>query len=81
MKPIEFPLMNCKVSENQDEYITLPAFQDESYTISCWQFTWKERLRFLLTGKLWTLLMNFGGPVQPMSFDLECPLEVHKKES
>jgi hypothetical protein len=75
MKPIEFPLMNSKVAEDQEEYMTLPAFQDETYTISCWKLTWGERVRLILFGKLWVLALNFGKALQPIAFDTKCPLE------
>jgi hypothetical protein len=67
--------MTVNVAKDQEEYMALPAFQDDTYTISCWELTWGERIRLLLFGKLWVLMMNFGGPVQPIAFDTKCPLE------
>jgi hypothetical protein len=80
MKPIEFSLMTSKVAENQEEYMTLPAFQDDTYTISCWKLTWSERFRLFLGFPLWVLTMNFGKAVQPIAFDTKCPLETKEND-
>lgn len=71
MKPIKFPEQNITFAENQPEYLPLPAFRNDSpkgEVISCWQLSWKERLRILWTGKLWVSLLSFNKPLTPSFF-------------
>lgn len=41
----------------------LPVWTDKKHCVSCWQATWKERLFFLLTGRVW--LWVWSGHTQP----------------
>lgn len=71
MKPIKFPEANVTYAENQPEYIPLPAFKantSRGEVISCWKLSFRERLRILLTGKLWVSLMTFNKPLSPSFF-------------
>lgn len=71
MKPIKFPEVNCTYAENQPEYMPLPVFKDsgsEGACISCWELSFKERLRILFTGKLWVSLWTFHKPLTPSLF-------------
>ena len=71
MKPIKFKEQNCTFAENQPEYVPLPAFRadtKEGEVISCWQLSFRERLRILFTGKLWVMLMTFNKPLTPSLF-------------
>lgn len=71
MKPIKFKEQNITYAENQPEYLPLPAFKNESAqgeVISCWQLSWSERLRILITGKLWVSLLSFNKPLTPSFF-------------
>jgi len=67
MKPIEFPEQNCVYAENQkEEYLPLPAHKKiGGEVISCWSLTWRERLRVLVTGKMWWSVLTFNQPLQP----------------
>jgi len=69
MRPIDFQQANCVYAANQPEYLPLPALKDggpgEQVT-SCWRLTWRERIRLLLTGKLWLAVWTFGQPLQPI---------------
>ena len=75
MKPIEFKQANRRIAESQDEYLTLPAFVNETETISLWRLDWKERMRILFSGKLWLRQMNFGHALQPQLPTIEHPFE------
>ena len=75
MKPISFPEQTHLIAEEQDEYLTLPAFVDDTMTVSLWALSWKERLRVLLTGRLWLLQLNFGGALQPQLPQTEYPFQ------
>jgi hypothetical protein len=66
MKPVYFPEHNTVYAKDQPEYLPLPAYRDECGNVtSCWQMTWKERLRILFFGKVYFSVMTFGQPLQP----------------
>lgn len=66
MTPIEFTEQNVVFAKDQPEYLPLPAYRDEDGTvISCWKLSWKERLKILLTGKLWLSILTFNAQLQP----------------
>lgn len=69
MHPIEFPEHNAVFAKDQPPYKPLPVFKEESSRgelISCWQLSWRERLRILYTGKLWLAMLTFNKPPMPM---------------
>lgn len=71
MKPVKFKEQNVTFAENQPEYLSLPAFKNDSpmgEVISCWKGSFIDRLRFLITGKLWVSLCMFGKPLTPSFF-------------
>lgn len=68
MKPIKFKECNIEFAKNQPEYNNLPAFKDNSAlgkVITCWELSFKERLRVLFFGKVWLDLMTFNRPLIP----------------
>jgi len=74
MKPIEFPEQNCVYAKDQPEYLPLPVHKTEDGTvISCWALTWRERLRVLLTGKMWWSVLTFNHPLQPQLPQVDSP--------
>lgn len=73
MKPIDFPQSNRVFAKNQQEYKELPAFYEKGIVTSCWQLSWKERFKLLLTGKLWLSIMTFGKPLQPQRPSVHSP--------
>jgi len=75
MKPIHFPEVTTIFAENQPPYIPLPAFADGQQVISCWQLTWRERIRMLLSGKLWLAQLTFGRPLQPQLATVTSPFD------
>lgn len=79
MKPIEFKEQNCVVAKEQPEYLSLPAHKtDDGKVISCWKFTWWERLKVLWTGKMWFHVWTFNKPLQPQAPTLDYPFEKGK---
>lgn len=76
MKPTPFPEQNIVWAEDQPEYLPLPAYTDERYTVSCWALTWRERVQLLFTGRLWLLQLNYGRPLQPQRPSVESPFVV-----
>ena len=73
MEPVEFPQVNVRWAENQEEYLTLPSFVNEEESISCWRLTWGERLKLLLTGRLWLRQVNYRRALQPILPQVETP--------
>lgn len=74
MKPVSFPETNILFAKGQPQYLQLPAFRDyEGMVITCWQMTWKERIRALVTGRLWLSQLTFNTPLQPQRPSLERP--------
>jgi hypothetical protein len=69
MKPIKFPEQNVTFAENQPEYLPLPAHRVENdpkgQVIFCMQLTFKERIKLLMTGKVWVSLLTFNQPLTP----------------
>lgn len=71
MKPINFPEANIVFAKDQPEYLPLPAYKNKSdlgEVVSCWELTLIERLRLLITGKLWVSLLTFNKPLTPTFF-------------
>jgi hypothetical protein len=68
MKPIKFKEQNIIFAENQPEYQQLPAFKNnttQGEVISCWKLTIYERIKLLITGKLYVELLTFNKPLTP----------------
>ena len=76
MKPVEFPQHNIVIAKDQPPYMPLPACKvedPEGRVISCWKMTWCERLKTLMTGRIWITQMTFGQPLQPQRVDIDSP--------
>jgi hypothetical protein len=74
MKPVNFHQQNTVWGKDQwPQYLPLPAYSDERETVSCWQLTWCERLKILVTGRLWLRQLNFGRRLQPQSPCVDSP--------
>lgn len=67
MHPIEFEQQNLVIAKDQPEYLPLPAYVDHATgeVTSCWGLSWRERLRVLLSGRVYLTLLTFGRPLQP----------------
>jgi hypothetical protein len=73
VKPIDFPERNIVWAKDQAEYLPLPAFTNNTETISYWQLTWRERVKVLWRGRLWLRQMNFGEKLQPQAPTVDRP--------
>lgn len=64
MKPISFKEQNKVLKKPQDmtdeECGSLPVYNYEHQWISCWKGTWKDRLIFLFTGKVWLGVLSWN---------------------
>lgn len=69
MEPVKFPEQNftfTKPSSMTDEECeSLPCHRTDNYIISCWQMSWRERIRFFFTGKMWLWIV--GQRMPPVS--------------
>jgi len=67
MKPISFPeqtqVLKKPSSMTDEECTPLPVYNDGKNSISCWRGGFRDRLRFLFTGKMW--LWVISGSSQP----------------
>jgi hypothetical protein len=54
-----------------DDVADLPVYREPGYLISCWQMTWRERLRVLWTGRVW--LHVAGATHPPVVLGTEAP--------
>jgi len=76
MKPMKFPEVNCVYAEDQPEYLPLPAHRTPDGTVvSCWQLTWRERIKMLFTGCLWWTTLTCNLPLQPQSPSVDKPFK------
>lgn len=74
MKPIEFKEQNIVFAKDQPEYVQLPAHRvsdEKGEVIFCMQLSFAERLRLLITGKLWCSLLTFNKPLTPSFFSTQ----------
>jgi hypothetical protein len=56
----------------EDDCGNLPCFRSPlAPTVSCWQFSLRQRLRLLFTGKLWLMVLMQGHP--PVGLRVEKP--------
>lgn len=77
MKPTEFKEQNVVFAKDQPQYQPLPALRfdtPEGHVVSCWKLSFRERVKLLITGRMWVSLMTFNKPLTP-SF-----LSVNKKD-
>lgn len=76
MKPVMFPESNSVLgppegwSEDLPACGSLPIYTDGSVCASCWTMTLGERIKLLLTGRLW-VMVHSGHTQPPISFSIE----------
>ena len=74
MKLIEFPEQTTVYAKDQPQYLPLPCHKQEDGVIyCCWSVSFRERLKILLTGKVWHSIMTFNKPLQPQLLMTEKP--------
>ena len=68
MTPKQFKEANVTFAKDQPEYQPLPAFINDSpqgEVITCWNLSFRERLRVLFKGEIWLSLLSFNKPLTP----------------
>lgn len=76
MEPIEFPQQTAVFAKDQPEYLPLPAHRSgppEYAVTTCWRLSLVERLKLLVTGRIWWSQLTFGGPLQPQRPSVDMP--------
>lgn len=75
MELVEFPEQTFVIARDQPQYNPMPAHIDIAGVVTCqWKLSWKERLKIVLSGKIWHQIHTFGRPVQPQRLDVEKPV-------
>jgi hypothetical protein len=62
----------------QDTCGDLPVYRGENMAVSLWKFPWRQRWRFLFSGKMWIWVMMNGHP--PISLTTYTPFREDKKQ-
>lgn len=77
MKAIEFPEVNVRIAEKQEEYETLPVHVDMSdnrtKTTMCFELDEEERKQVAETGRIWVQMLTFGYSFHPISMSFLKP--------
>lgn len=69
MIPKKFKEANVTFAKDQPEYKPLPAFKAQSSqgeVITCWNLSFRERLRILFKGEIWLCLLTFNKQLTPI---------------
>ena len=77
MKAIEFPEVNVRIAEKQEEYETLPVHVDMSdnrtKTTMCFELNEEEFKQVAETGRIWVQMLTFGYSFHPISMSFLKP--------
>lgn len=77
MLPVKFPEQTRTLAEHQKEYLPLPVYHAADGTIvSCWRLSIWERLKLLVTGRIWVLQLTFHQPLQPQALQVRSPFKI-----
>lgn len=71
MKPVSFPEVNMTYAKDQPEYKPLPGCKfdtPEGHFVFCMKLSLKERVKILISGKMWACLLTFNKPLTPTFF-------------
>jgi hypothetical protein len=83
MTPEKFDGANVSFAQDQGEYLTLPAYIDntnQGEVITCWKLSWWELLCLLFTRRLWFRQLTFRHGLQPILPQVEYPFEKRVSE-
>lgn len=69
MKAVEFPEVNVRIAEHQDEYQTLPAHhnKEEGSMTFCFELSEEEKKQVAETGKIYWKQLTGNDPMQPIA--------------
>lgn len=85
MRPAEFGEQNTILGRppnmTDEECAFLPVWTDARQCVSLWRASWRERLSFLLFGKLWlTVLCGYSHPPVAMNVTKKFFLEADDEQ-
>lgn len=90
LSAVDFPESNVVFAKDQPEYRPLPGFKSldspHGELITCWKLTRGQRLKIVLTGRLWLMAVTFNDPLQPLyltvnKHDVLVPIEQKPQKS
>lgn len=76
MNPINFTEAHTVYAPDQPEYRALPAHRSNDASgvaTTCWKLSAMERLKLLVTGRVWVQQMTFNDPLQPQLVSADKP--------
>jgi len=75
MKAIKFKECNSTYAKEQPEYSPLPAHKSlDGMVTTCWSFSFMERIKILIFGKLFLQILTFNKPLQPLKMEIDKPI-------
>lgn len=89
MKPIRFEEVNVIFAKGQPEYLPLPAYRPnvprsedpKGEVIVCLKMGIRERMKVLVTGRVWLKMLTFHLPLQPIQMSVDYPPARSKKNA
>lgn len=69
MTPEDFKESNVVFGKEQKEYLSLPAFinnSKEGEAVICWKLSFWERIKLLFSKRIWMMICTFNKPIMPM---------------
>lgn len=77
MDILRFEGVNVVYAENQPEYLQLPAYKREDGEVTCcFSLSLKEKIKVLLTGRIWISILTFNKPLQPILVSVNKPIDI-----
>jgi len=81
MKVIKFKECNAVYAKDQPEYLPLPSHKTKDGEVtSCWKLSFWERLKVLITGRIFLQILTFNESLQPLKMIAYNPLRLKKKK-
>lgn len=81
MKPVEFEGYNAVLRKpsymTDEECGSLPILRLDGFCISCWRMTWRERLKVIVTGRIWLGILS-GDTQPPVYFAVNKPFKIQE---
>lgn len=74
--PFETPTGWTRVTyaKDQPEYLPLPVVRaPNGEIVTCWRLSRWERLRLLISGRFFLIVLTFNNPLQPMQLTVDAP--------
>lgn len=74
MEAVQFKECNTTFAKNQSEYISLPAnMSTDGIATCCWKLSFLDKLRVLWTGYVFSQVITFHKPLQPLKLIVKKP--------